>query len=179
MENPRIRQSHIRYLWPIGRVKTIILIRDIRDSLVSNYDSFRKNQVIDITFSKFLRNEKYSSKYGLKNRIDFLNSWYKNSRNIDDVLFVKYEDLKKDLKTQIKKIISFSDINIEEKTIELIIEETSLFNMKKMEKRASKITEKINKGLVGRYKDYFNDSDMEFFRHQINKSLVYDYGYEY
>jgi hypothetical protein len=171
--NARIRQSHSDYFWFAGRPKTVLLVRDLRDSLVSHYESYNKNRGGNISFGAFLRDTILSSKYGLARRVRFLNSWFKNKEKCSDFMLVKYEDLKADAEGQLKNIFKFAELDLS--LIPQAVVGASLSSMKKLDDTK----EKVNKGIVGRYKEYFTKEDEEYLRQYLQDNLLYDYGYEY
>lgn len=152
-----IRQSHSNYFPYARKAKTLMLVRDIRDSLVSHYETFVKNKREDVSFGVFLRDKKISKIYGLERRVKFLNSWYLNKERCDDFMLVRYEDLKEDTEGVMKKVFSFLTIDCVD--IEDTITRSSLVEMKKLKDPVGK----IKKGVVGRYKEYFTKEDEESF----------------
>ncbi len=74
---------------------SMVLVRDIRDSLVSQYE--RSKSEYNVDFATFLRGGvrgKKFSYYNVWTRIQFLNGWGAVvERNAEEVAVLKYEDL--------------------------------------------------------------------------------------
>ncbi len=112
LDIPRIQQGHLPYCFPYNlffkNKKVIFLTRDLRDALVSPYSKIKNPQ---FTFSEFLRDQKgkiNNAAYGtLKDKVFFLNSWYKNKHKVKDFILVKYEDLKNNPQKELAKILFF------------------------------------------------------------------------
>jgi hypothetical protein len=174
---PKILHSHHNRNLFFFNKPTILLVRDIRDSLVSQYEKYNKANKTDISFSIFLRKESEDLVAGWQtfpSRVEFLNSW-----SGQNVLIVRYEDLKNDLIRELKRITSHIDIDINKDILDFAIEESSFKKMKKMQANESETRFAINKGVVGRYKEYFSNEDMIYFQKYIIDNLQDSYGYNY
>ncbi len=168
-----IRQSHSNYFPFAGKAKTVFLVRDIRDSVVSHYESYIKNRNSNLPFKAFLRESRLSKKYGLSRRVNLLNSWFKSKERCDDFMLVRYEDLKEDTEKELIRIFKF--VGLDTSLVSEAVQTSSLKKMKEMDDRRGK----VNKGVVGRYKEYFSKEDEEYLRNYLEDNLIYDYGYKY
>lgn len=120
--------------------KVIYMIRDGREALVSYYHMMRNiNQEIPLE-------DLYSCKIKLFNATwqEHVQSWERNPYNAD-ILFVKYEDLKKDKTAQINRICNFLKLSRTTHEIENVVNLSSFEHMKNLEKRQdwSKMKEKL------------------------------------
>ncbi|OSO97481.1 hypothetical protein B9H04_12945 [Halorubrum ezzemoulense DSM 17463] len=90
-----------------GRV--IVPVRDLRDTMVSSYDTYSEHKDSSITFSEFLRADGVDEKWHrtLEWRIDLPNQWHRNWDNVDDHLSVKYEALKGDTQGVTHDVLEF------------------------------------------------------------------------
>ncbi|XP_070544181.1 sulfotransferase 1C2-like [Ptychodera flava] len=99
--------------------------------------------------------------------------WWKK-RHEENVLFLKYEDMKKDLKSAVAKIVQFLGINLDSKTITLIAEQTTIEATKQRKiKPKDYLLKKFNlstdtspfvrKGMVGDWKNHFSVVESEEF----------------
>ena len=176
--------------------KIIFLVRDPRDVVVSWYFQLTKRKSSEETdkkinldsISKFIRSERSS----LKTIINFYNIWLKNKGIVGDFLIVTYENLSSNPYEEIKKILNFSGIeHIVSKTHALETIEENTFD-KVREKEKSKAIKheafksfdlndpesfKARKGIVGGYREYFNQEDIDYINKEIKNNLNPEFGY--
>ena len=114
------------------------------------------------------------SKKGISNQIhqyigtwsDHVNSWI-NNFNDDELLVIKYEDLKEDAITQFKKMIDFTGFEKSMEEIQLAVEKSSFKNLKKMESQdqfkenISPQTPFFRKGKVGSWREELSESQVQ------------------
>jgi hypothetical protein len=193
---PRIQHSHKGYSVLYRNSRVVLLVRDLRDSMVSSYDTYAGGIDPDMDFSSFLRADGVDGRYHrtLKRRVAFLNSWHENRDNLEDLLIVRYEDLKRDTVSEVRSVLEF--VGIEAVTDELVadvVEFGSFENMQRLEDPAESQPErsfasnqtdedegqKINEGRSDRWREYFSDDDIEHFKQYVDENLVYEYGYDY
>ena len=93
-----------------------------------------------------------------------------------NILFLKYEDMKKDLKATVEKIAEFIDIRLEPDITDKIVSQCSFDSMKHnpavnylwySDKRKEGSEPWIRKGMIGDWKNYFTEE----------QSLRYDEEY--
>lgn len=159
----------------------IILTREIKDQIVSNYFQmkYRVGTYSD-TLHNFIRNPNFGVEKIIKYNILINNiNFYKSKHN------VTYESLNKDTFFEISKILKFCEINVEERIIKEVIDYYSFDNMKKREllketneywyprtNLTNSESFKTRKGIVGGYKDYLSSEDIMFIENIREK---YDY----
>ena len=156
-------QDHIN----AGQCKFIIVIRNIKDVLVSFYHFYRANVAFNFfkgsfaDFFELFRNKRLF--YG-----DWLNhslGWW-NQRHHSNVLFVTYESLKTSSANEIQRIARFCEKNLTSEKIQMIVNRTDFNSMKTnpmshftmgTPKKIydSSISPLIRKGEVGDWKTYF------------------------
>tara|TARA_Y100000591_G_C21814317_1_gene689756 strand:+ start:19 stop:870 length:852 start_codon:yes stop_codon:yes gene_type:complete len=135
-ENIRIFKSHDYFDHRFKKV--IYVVRDPREIIVSSYFFQMKIGTIKKNYSKkkfiidFIKG-KYSANFGTWEQN--VGSWY-GSRN-QNIIFVRYEDLKEKPRHEIKKISKFLKIKISDKKILKIINRTSFKNLQSEEKKDS------------------------------------------
>jgi hypothetical protein len=99
---------------------------------------------------------------------------------------LRYEDLKQDPHTALRKILEFLDIyDYTDEQIDRAVELSSFENMKKAERNRESSSPwlnpgrrpvakamKVRKGKVGGYRDEMTDEDIEYVNHVINTYLT-------
>ena len=105
--------------------------------------------------------------YGLW--FDHVLEWWKH-RDAENVLFLKYEDMKKDHRGAVKKIAEFMGYDLKEEIIDTIVEKSTFQNMKanlvsaEIEKlRKPDAPHFFRKGVVGDWRNHFTpEQNAEF-----------------
>ena len=139
--SPRIMSSHA--LFVPGIAPTVYLVRDGRDSLISHYH-FRRDLRKDfgdlndesMTFEDFF--ELYMSG-GIGWRWDeHVSSWVKQGKQAmgDDLLIVRFEDMKKDTKGTLLKVLDHLNVAIDDETrVDEAIEMSSIQRAREIERQ--------------------------------------------
>ena len=158
--------------------KYILLVRDIRASLVSNYRKWSERY--GVSFSTFLTGDPAGRLYNsdLWWSIRFLNAWGKLYANLaDQMLVVRYEDLRVNTAKELEKINRFAALALTEEAIHTGIAAGSKTQM------LSKADPQRPPGEVHadstEVSAWFNASDRRFFMYYCAKLLRYDFGYDY
>lgn len=152
--------------------KVILLLRDPRDVVVSFYHQMTKRVgLVEYSISDFIRDPNY----GIEKIIKYNNQVFQHSHIYKDFLIIRYEELKNDTYTEVKKIVDFLDEQLDSVALKKAIEFAEFENMKKMEKENSfkdKIltpgnvndenSYKVRKGRVGSYLEELNEADIEY-----------------
>lgn len=158
----------------------IFLVRDIRDVLVSHYfQATKRVGSFNGSISDFIRHDKY----GVMKIITFYNIWYDNMSKPKGFLLVRYEDMHKDPEKITASALSFLGLDyIEEDVVRKAVEFASFSNLKNLEKedyfqsdkirpgdRRDNESYKVRKGIIGGYRSYLSESDMEYIDRLIQK----------
>jgi len=135
-EDPRLIKTHLPYdLLPQSfidnKTKVIYIVRNPRDTIVS---WFHFQQMLGYvgyngTFEQFVDlfcEEKLLYSSFARNVLSF---W--NQRHEDHILFLFYEELQKDLKSNVLKITKFLDKSFSDDQVNQIVEYTTFDSMKK------------------------------------------------
>jgi len=167
-------------------LQIILLFRDPRDIVVSYYFELTKRIVkFKGTLSEFIRD----NTYGISSIVDYYNNWYENRSNVKKFTILRYEDLRKDTKKELKNLLSFLNMEkqVSAEIFQSAIKYSSFSNMRKMESSGKNILNdnsldinkrgdrsdgesfKTRKGKVGGYIEYFNDEDMKYADEQLKK----------
>jgi hypothetical protein len=141
LESPRFFKTHLPYqliskCWP---VKYIYVMRNGMDVAVSQYHHLKNLVDPALTFETSFDDYFINCKHPMTNPefggwFGHVAGWLKNKKK-QNVLYVKYEDLKQDLKGSIKKIADFCGIVVDESRYPRILENCSFSFMKKHENK--------------------------------------------
>ncbi len=172
--SPRYMSTHLPfYLLPRSsehEVKYIYLARNPRDLAVSFFHfSSMPFLNFDGTWEDFLQ-------YFMKGNIpggsyfDHVLEWWSH-KDDENVLFLKYEELKKDLKSQVKIIAEFLGFKFSDEEAQAVVEQFTFQAMKSnsnldLSKLVGKLFKKgshLRKGIVGDWKNHFSDEQLAEF----------------
>lgn len=170
----------------------IFMVRDPRDVMVSFYFAVKRphrKHMFSGNISEFIR-----SKFGIKHMMLFLYDWSRIIESKEDIMWLKYEDLKRYTFEEIKSVFNFLPIKVSDKSIKYGIEKSEFERMQKEEiadRSDINIDElQIRRGIIGGYKDYLNDEDIGYiedymFMYQcflveqyLNEDFVFDWRYQ-
>ena len=169
MASPRAFKSHFPYeMMPCGLPNTtpgkyIYVVRNPKDVVVSYYHHDRAIPIYplyewDEYFELFMKGGVDFGDY-----FDHVLSWWAH-KDDDNVLFLKYEDMKRDLPTAVAQIAKFIGQDISKELVEEIAHKTTFANMRKdstanyewvKKIRRPSSTNFMRKGEVGDWKNYF------------------------
>ncbi|XP_066912848.1 luciferin sulfotransferase-like [Clytia hemisphaerica] len=195
-ERPRIIKAHLAYQMLPKQIeakkpKIIHIIRNPRDTCISfknHFQSFENYQGDQETITEMFLNDRgpYYAPY-------FSNVMgYWERRNDPNVLIIFYEDMKKDLRSAVRKMADFMEVDFKEENMEKLCEHVQLKNMQKNPSvNMDKIVEMmcqiqkndnpgqvIHKGQTGRWKDIFDEATIERFKEWETKNTK-DTGLEF
>ena len=189
--SPRYMVTHLQPgLLPYSSengVKYIYLARNPRDVVVSYYHFMTQTAMgpvsfnFDGTWDEFVEYfMKGNLPYG--SYFDHVVEWWSRKDN-ENVLFLKYEELKKDLKGQAKIIGEFLGFKLSDEQAEAVKQECTFEAMKKKSNNTkfAKIFKRrshLRKGIVGDWKNHFSDAQLEEFN-QLYKSHMDGSGLEF
>lgn len=172
-QGPRILKTHLPLCYwkdALDRspeTKVIQTIHNPKDTLVSFYHFHRMNKLLGClngTWDEFF--EMVEDDYILEGSLfEHTAEWYQYNQKRDHSLVLVYEEMKKDLKANVKKICNFLGKNLSERAIDLISERATFESQVKdptspvkgnahfKEDRALF----LHKGKVGDWQEYFNE----------------------
>lgn len=181
------KEPKIDFLKLFRKKKIIVLARDPRDMVVSLYHSAKnREKTYAGDLSAYIRDEDY----GIMRIITFMNKWMEEvQRRGGTALLVRYEDLKEDTFTELKRMVDFLGIPATSEMIKTAVEQGSFENMRTMEATgvfddrrmkpidASNVDSfKTRKGKVGSYKEEMSAEDIVYVDEMV-KGLDKDLGY--
>ena len=182
MSSPRLFKSHLP-TWAFeeqlthSKCRAIVIMRNPKDSLVSFYHMANNTSpYLPITwnfiFERFRQGKMF---YG--DWFDYVEGWSKMAVR-DNVLLLKYEDMKADMTSSIQTICTFLGVTPDDEVVRSVVERTKLKNMQKnpytnMENNASFPGMKnfIRKGEVGGWVEYFTPEQNEYMDNLIATRL--------
>jgi len=191
--SPRLMSTHLIYdVIPKGdcaetRCKYIYIARNPKDVAVSFYE-FMKGYAPIIGYNgpwEFFAKLFLEGKVPFGLWSDHVLGWWKH-KDEPNVLFLKYEDLKKDLSSSVRLIAEFLNRPVTEDTINKIAEQCSFQGMKENESRYLPEGREagptfLRKGKIGDWKNYFTpDLNKKFENEVLDKlrgtGLQFDFG---
>lgn len=168
--------------------KVILLVRDLRDVLVSYYfDCTQRNQVYTGDISSFIRDDQF----GIAKSVSFLNIWHEQRTAPQSFLVMRYEDMTLSSISELLRAAEFLELPISIKAAEKATEYSSFDNMKKLERTGSfsenarfatgdSLSEgayKVRKGKVLGFTEHLSKEDTLYLTDYINEHLTPAYGY--
>ncbi|XP_073483244.1 amine sulfotransferase-like [Aquarana catesbeiana] len=176
--SPRLFVSHLsETLVPRGlkntKAKVIYVMRNPKDVMNSFY-RFQdisvltaKSQDFHQFFEKFLDGEVFAGKW-----FDHVRGWY-NHKDAYNILFLKYEDMIKDLRSVVKQISTFLALKLDDEAMDIVVKKASFKQMKNdplanKETLPENIIDKrfgsfMRKGQVGDWKNVMTVAESEIF----------------
>ena len=161
--------------------KVIQTVRNPKDTLVSYYHFSRMNQGLgwfNGTWDQFFEMFKNDVIFG-SDLFTRTADWYLYNENRENSLVLFYEDMKRDLAGNIKKLSKFLGKCLSDRAIELITEKSTFDNMSKdpnlnmtgigaFKETRSKF---MRKDQVGDWKDYFIQEQNEFIKSKCSQEF--------
>ena len=194
--DPRTIKSHLPLsYWKEAldnspETKVIQTIRNTKDTLVSYYHFYRMNMSLGCfsgtwdDFFEMVENDQIFFGDPCKSMAE----WYTyNTTRENSAVFV-YEDMIKDLRSNVKKLADFLGRDVSENVLDVITEKTTFSNMCNdpnlditgIPTFKQEISKFLRKGKVGDWKEYFNEKQNEFIETKIRRffepiGLRFDY----
>jgi len=181
--------------------KVVLLVRRPQDVAVSQFfqwkyrmrpDKMAMNHYppagSDISIYDFVMNPDC----GVPRIIDFLNLWARELPKIDNLLMVRYEDMRAQPEKELSRIIGFLGMDPDDARIRETVEFSSVENLRKLEKEnyfwrsGSRVkakdpsnphSYKVRRAKVGGYRDYFDDEQVAKIDEMVSTRLSGIFGY--
>ena len=210
---PRVLFTHNNYIRDYLRqwdnldyysgTKLVILVRDPRDVAVSQYFQWRYRMLprkkalnaypphgADVDIFDFVCNRDC----GIPRIVEAFNTWARSMPTLgDDVLLVRYEDLRHDPGDVLRRVVAFAGLDPRPEHVEAARDYADYENMKKREARkegmrgsgqrvkpgdeANPDSFKVRRGKVGGYRDYFTPEQLQTVDTMVEGRLDPVFGY--
>lgn len=170
---PRFIKSHSSYTEAYPKV--IYIVRDGRDVAVSYYYYLQKIGKIasDIPFSSFVGRFTKDGIGGLGNWSEHVETWLKKT-NGSNLLLIKYEDMLSDTARELKKVIQFAGLEVDENRVVNAVRASLFEEMQKLEVKQhddyfarygakNEDIRFVREGKVGNWRSYFSEEDEQKF----------------
>jgi hypothetical protein len=178
-------------------IKVVVIIRDLRDMLISRYhhiiseDSHWDHQRLKSTAEnmQLFESMKGVSPEDSETALEYYSSWIagwidKAKVTPNDTIIVRYEDLKKNTFSTLKKIYDFYGYQIEDKSVhEIITQQANKHKSEQNQTLRANLLEKgrfsstFRKGIVGEWNDCFNPQIKALVKDKAGNVLI-SAGYE-
>ncbi|XP_048210587.1 amine sulfotransferase-like [Perognathus longimembris pacificus] len=186
--SPRLFSSHIPYyLAPRGlkskKAKMLYIYRNPKDVLVSFFhfsnlvSLLEASDTIEHYMETFLDGKVVGSRW-----FDHIKGWYEHRHDFN-ILFLSYEEMKKDLRNSVLKLSKFFDKELSEEDVDAVVIQAS-FEKMKSDARANYdviLSDEIGtrnsdgrflrKGTVGDWKNHFTVEQSERFDRIFHKNM--------
>ena len=186
-DSPRIAGSHsIPHILVGSKIlnklvrfpKYLILVRDMRVSLISNYEKWKEN-VEYKDFSTFLRGDEKGKRFNsdIWWCIRFYNAWGRVLTNVPETTrFIRYEDLTTNTFSTLKDVSDFIDLDLNDDQLQFGIDEAS---KEKMKRKTSPDSLTIVRNDKRDPTNWFSKSDKDFFVRTCRNHLKHNFDYNF
>ncbi len=176
LSSPRAMYSHLPYRFtphhPTQLLKYIVVARNPKDVAVSQFNFLKNMKMFDFEGSwddfltLFMDGKGFGGSY-----FDWVLQWWEHQNN-DNVLFITYEDLKKDLVKEVGMISHFLNHSLSSTELQEVAAACTFEAMKKnkigaIEKNKAKTMKKdqsfYRKGIIGDWQNYFSPEQTKAF----------------
>ncbi|NXX16932.1 ST3A1 sulfotransferase, partial [Podargus strigoides] len=183
---PRLFATHLPYyLVPRDlrnkRARVIYVTRNPKDVLVSYYHFSKYMKTVEeipdftLFMERFLAGKVLGSSW-----IDHVEGWYSHAEDFN-ILFLTYEEMKKDLRSAVLKICNFVGKKLSDEEVDSVVKQATFENMKKdpranYENLPDEFVEKdkgsfLRKGTVGDWKNIMTVAQSERFDQVLKEKM--------
>lgn len=158
----------------------VVLIRDIRASLVSNYEKWKEQYNCD--FPEYLRGD--VSGHRFNNDIwwclRFCNRWgYLAQRYPDKTLIVKYEDLKSRPLNELRRIADYWQLELDDSTLCYAIDESTKEKMTSKKDPETPFGVTVVRNDRESFMELYDEELREYIKNICDVFLKFDFDYDY
>nr|XP_006815306.1 PREDICTED: sulfotransferase family cytosolic 1B member 1-like [Saccoglossus kowalevskii] len=177
LKSPRLIKSHLPVsLFPKSALykgcKVIYVARNPKDVVVSYYHFYKTTVEFGEyggDFHDFLK-QFMNGKVHYGDWFTYMLEWWKYIAD-NDILFLKYEDMKKDPRLATVKIANYLNRNLSDEVIDKITEYCSFKKMKKHVTNENNEGNYMRKGVIGDWKKHFTVAENEAFEKIYNERM--------
>jgi estrone sulfotransferase len=162
---PRVIKTHRPYSPLLGRVRSIGLIRDPRDVMVSRYHLRRdKKDMATGSFGRFIRHPRHG-----------LESWFKHYASWQGhwTIAVKYEDMLAETDREFTRMLDSLGVRCSDEMLTEAIARSSFRNLQQAEKQRKPTAGKdglfYRSGSSGQWPKYFTEEDLDLYSRLAEK----------
>lgn len=154
----------------------VLLYRHPLDAIVSLYFHMkhrREGQRINATRGLNIFDYVMLPGYSLELVLEYLNTWFRFARNNPDVLLIRYEDLRANPLTHVRRLIDFMGVDFSTDELKVAIDACSFESLRKREQEGHYAdvalrptgdddpnSFKVRRGKVAGYLDYFSPDEL-------------------
>jgi Sulfotransferase domain len=156
---PRVIKTHRPYSPLLGRIRSIGLIRDPRDVMVSRFHKQHDNkEMFEGSFGRFIRHPRHG-----------LESWFQHYVSWQDhwTITVTYEDMLEDTGRELTRILGTLGVRYSEEMLTEAITRSSFRNLQQAERQRKPASRKeelfYRSGSAGQWPTYFGEEDVGLF----------------
>ncbi|MBI1214180.1 MAG: hypothetical protein GC190_22175, partial [Alphaproteobacteria bacterium] len=157
----------------------VLLVRDMRDVLISNYAKWRDRY--QVPFDVYVAGDPSGKRYVCDAwwYVRFLNAWGRMAmQHPDKVLTLRYEDLRKTPGDGLRAIAAHFGISLSDRAIEAAVQGSSKSAM--LERRDARVGETVIRADSGSAEDpVFGPHEKAILARILKTNLRYDFGYDY
>ena len=184
LPRPRQMKTHLQYkifeeTIPKYKPKVIVVMRNLKDNLVSYYHFYRAFSSYSFPgdFSDFLELFK-EKRLVFGDWFDFNLGWWEH-KDDSNFIFVKYEEMKTDIRSVINRLCNFLNKKLGPELINDIIQHVSFAKMKDNNRTNytyapfidQQISPFMRKGIVGDWQTHFTTEQAEYFDKLVEQKL--------
>lgn len=161
----RLLQTHEPY--HRAYLRSIYLVRDVRDVVISEYYFSRRWQYFTGEFNDFFENflRGKANRYGFWG--DQVTSWLDNGISQSEVLLIRFEDMRKNPEETLSQCIGFLGVEATISSIQKTVKNHTIDKMKKKEDQSNKFTPNVDgirfitDGAVGKGKQRLSSAQQD------------------
>ncbi len=182
---PRLMKTHLRLHFfetslKKSGAKVLVSIRNPKDSLVSLFQFYKLLPTfgpLQATWDEFFQELFVKKQLVFGDYFDFYEGWWRyKTENPNQVLFVWYEDMKKNLSGTIRTVAEFLGKSLTEEHVGKIEKHTRFESMKANDSVCPAPMAPreafFRKGEVGDWKNYFSQAQSEYVDKLVNERLI-------
>lgn len=158
----------------------VVLVRDIRASLVSNFEKWK--WLYECDFNEFLRGDVSGKRFNndIWWCLRFCNMWGTvQSRVPGSILLVRYEELRAAPLQELKRINQYLELELDEDTLKFAIDESSKEKMSLKKDPDTPFGVNVVRRDEKPWMDWYDGENRAFVGEVCDAFLKYDFGYDY